>query len=158
MSQYPTVTAEAANELARLAASASTTMEEVAEQAAAATPVTFDPNEWHHSQMTTLEAIELSKSGGHPYSSPNVPNGFDTVLGFFFDCYDWYPAMYEDENGNAMKDRELAQYEEWCAKYAARLGLEVKDVEPPEALKVHGIMTLKAYPETLIEIRCIEMP
>ncbi|QGA57010.1 hypothetical protein [Brucella sp. 2280] len=118
----------------------------------------FDPNAWHHSQMTIREAIDLSQSGGHPYSSPNVPKGFNTVVGFFFDCYDWYLAMYDDEEGNAMKDRELIQYEEWCAKYARKLGLEVKEVEAPAALKVHGIMTLKAYPEGLLHIRCVEMP
>ncbi|ERS18333.1 hypothetical protein N509_00286, partial [Brucella abortus BC95] len=48
-------------------------------------------------------------------------------------------------------------YEEWCAKYARKLGLEVKEVEAPAALKVHGIMTLKAYPEALLEIRCLEL-
>ncbi|RUQ83076.1 hypothetical protein ELZ22_05610 [Brucella abortus] len=125
---------------------------------AAVAPLNFDPNAWHHSQMTTLEAIELSRSGGHPYSSPNVPKGFNTVVGFFFDTYDWYPAAYDDEEGNAMKDRELIQYEDWCAKYARKLGLEVKEVEAPAALKVHGIMALKAYPEALLEIRLIEMP
>ncbi len=57
-----------------------------------------------------------------------------------------------------MKDRELIQYEDWCAKYAWTLGLEVKEVEAPAALKVHGIMALKAYPEALLEIRLIEMP
>ncbi|QPN27621.1 hypothetical protein I5770_02975 [Brucella sp. BO2] len=118
----------------------------------------FDPNSWHHSQMTIREAIDLSQSGGHSYSSPNVPKGFNTVVGFFFDCYDWYPAAYDDEEGNAMKDRELIRYGEWCDKYARKLGLEVKEVEAPAALKVHGIMTLKAYPEALLEIRCTEVP
>lgn len=119
---------------------------------------TLDLNIWHHSQMPLREAIELAQSGGHPYSSPNVPKGFDTVPGYFFSCYDWYPGAYDDEQGNAMKDPELVRHEEWCAKYARKLGLEVKEVEAPAALKVHGIMTLKAYPEALLEIRCIEMP
>lgn len=116
-------------------------------------------NAWHHSQMTTREAIDLCQSGGHPYSSPNVPKGFDTVVGYFFACYDWYPDMYDEQDGNAMmKGMGLDEYEEWCDRYARRLGLEVKEVEAPAALKVHGIMTLKAYPEALLEIRCTEVP
>ncbi len=112
----------------------------------------------HHSGMSTRDAIALSQAGGHPYSSPNVPKGFDTVLGYFFDTYDWYPAMYDEVDGNAMLDKELVGYEQWCAKYARKLGLETRIVEAPAALKAHGIMTLKAYPEALLEIRCIEIP
>ncbi len=68
-----------------------------------------------------------------------------------------YPAAYDDEEGNVMKDRELIQYEDWCDKYARKLGLEVKEVEAPAALKVRGIMALKAYPDVLLEIRCLEL-
>lgn len=86
-----------------------------------------------------------------------MPKGFNTVVGFFFDCYDWYPTAYDDEEGNAMKDAELVRYETWCDKYARKLGLEVKEVEAPAALKAHGMLTLKAYPEALLEIRCLEL-
>lgn len=122
-------------------------------------PITDDYlNSFHHSGLSTREAIALAQSGGHPYSSPNVPKGFGTVVGYFFDTYDWYPAMYDEEYGNAMLDKEIVGYEKWCAKFARKLGLETHTVEAPAALKAHGIMTLKAYPEALLEIRLIEMP
>ncbi|SCD24873.1 hypothetical protein BR141012304_20400 [Brucella inopinata] len=115
-------------------------------------------NLFHHSGMSTREAIALAQTGGHPYSSQNVPRGFDTVVGYFYDHYEWYPAAYDEENGNAMLDKEIVEYERWCAKFARKLGLETRTVEAPAALKAHGIMTLKAYPEALLEIRLIEMP
>lgn len=124
----------------------------------ATTGETVSFNAWHHSQMTMREAIDLMDAGGHPYVSPNVPQGFDTVLGYFFSCYGWFPAMYDDEEGNAMhRGSGMKEYDDWCAKYARMLGLEVKKVEAPTALKVHGIMTLNAYPEALLEIRLTEM-
>lgn len=123
----------------------------------ASTGETVSFNSWHHSQMTVKEAIDLCQAKGHPYSSPNVPEGFGTVVGYFLDCYPWWPDQFEAEGGNAMNDTGLEKYEEWCAQYARRLGLTVHQVEAPAALKVHGIMTLNAYPEALLEIRCTEM-
>jgi len=74
-----------------------------------------------------------------------ISGSCDAPGGYFFDTYDWYPAMYDNENGNALKDTGMEKYEEWCDRYARRLGLETRAVEAPAALKVHGIMTLKAF-------------
>jgi len=114
-------------------------------------------NSLHYSQMTVREAMDLEEAKGNPYSSPNLPDGYNTVVGYFHDCYAWFHDQYEDVNGNAMQGTGLDKYEEWCVEYAERLGLKVLEVEAPAPLKVHGIMTLKAFPEALLEIRCHEV-
>lgn len=115
-------------------------------------------NSWHYTQMTVREALDFERAKGNPYSSPNLPDGYNSVVGYFHDCYQWFFDQYEDVDGNAMQGTGLDKYEEWCVEYAERLGLTVLEVEAPAPLKVHGIMTLKAFPEALLEIRCHEVP
>lgn len=118
-----------------------------------------DSSDWWAKDLNWQEWWTVTESDGtwrHPYKSPNLPEGYNTVVGFF---YDWTPcdaACYDDEGGNAMLDQTLINIEDWCVEYAEAFGLTVHDVEAPEALKAHGIATLKAFPTDLLHIPVFE--
>ncbi|MDH0366585.1 hypothetical protein [Brucella anthropi] len=88
------------------------------------------------------------------YSSPDVPEGYRTIISYFMDKFSHVPETPQQ----AVDDELFNECDEWCCHYANRLGLAMPLVEAPTALKALGIMTLNAYPEALLEIRLIEMP
>ncbi len=109
--------------------------------------------------MTTVRPLNYHAQADTHIQARTSPKVFNTVAKTLFDTYDWYPAAYDDEEGNAMKDRELIQYERLVRQVLpGRWALRLKKLKPRQHSKVHGIMALKAYPEALLEIRLIEMP
>lgn len=114
----------------------------------------LSPDHWAK-DMNWQEWWTVEETDGtwrHPYKSPNLPEWYNTVIGRNFDYFPDGCGYYEDEKGNAMSDPTFIKIEEWCVEKAAEFGLAVHEVEAPDVLKAHGIMTLKAFPTILLDI------
>lgn len=92
----------------------------------------------------------------HPFSADNPLSGYKTLPEYFCDTYGYET---DASHTNFMDESTgMPEYERWLDHYAAKLNLKVITVDAPNVLKAHGIETIKAYPEALLEIRCIQMP
>ncbi|RVB05670.1 hypothetical protein [Mesorhizobium sp. M7A.F.Ca.CA.004.02.1.1] len=82
-----------------------------------------------------------------PWDSPDVPNDYDTVLGYFSKML---PSAF-DMMSEPIADTQRDGF--WLKHQAARRGLKVVKVAAPEALQDSGITELNAYPVTLLAER-----
>ncbi len=81
-----------------------------------------------------------------PYSSPDVPEGYQTVLGYMHEVN---PDIFEIADGRTA----WAKDEAWIEKTAQARNLPVAQVEACGFLKGHGVAISKAYPRSLIRER-----
>ncbi|MER8422453.1 hypothetical protein [Mesorhizobium sp. M0598] len=82
-----------------------------------------------------------------PWDSPNVPNEYDTVLGYFSKML---PSAF-DMMSEPVADTQRDGF--WLTHQAARRGIKVVKVAAPEALIDSGITELNAYPVSLLAER-----
>lgn len=83
----------------------------------------------------------------NPYSSPNVPEGFDTVLGYFSKYMPGAFDLMDDPVTGTLRDGH------WLTHQASRRGIGIIKVPAPQTLMEMGISELNAYPVELLEER-----
>ncbi|RWP18886.1 MAG: hypothetical protein EOR00_09635 [Mesorhizobium sp.] len=76
-----------------------------------------------------------------------VPEGYDTVVGYFARTLPSAFDMMEDPIFGTQRDGF------WCSNQARARDIQVVRVEAPEAMKQIGIETINAYPIELLEER-----
>jgi hypothetical protein len=82
-----------------------------------------------------------------PYSSPGVPEGWNTVLGYLVDTNP--EAMrFMDEDAEATQRCGW-----WLSARCKRLGITPIKVMAPSILLKQGIFEVNAYPHDLLEAR-----
>lgn len=82
-----------------------------------------------------------------PYRSPDVPAGYDTVLGYFSKTMPSAFELMDDPIMGTMRDGH------WLTHQANRRGIKVVKVTAPQVLAEVGIETVNAYPEDLLRER-----
>lgn len=83
----------------------------------------------------------------NPYASPDVPEGFDTVLGYFSKNMPGAFELMDDPVTGTLRDGH------WLTHQASRRGIAIIKVPAPEPLIEIGINELNAYPVELLEER-----
>ncbi|UWF59827.1 hypothetical protein [Brucella sp. 2716] len=82
-----------------------------------------------------------------PYSSPNVPAGYQTVLGYMDEVNrPFLSGMKNPRNA-------FAADEVWLQEQANARGIPLPRVTAPACLQVHGVSESWAYPEDLLRER-----
>ncbi|MER9561018.1 hypothetical protein [Mesorhizobium sp. M0571] len=106
----------------------------------------------------TRIAIALESAGGvaqggsattpnNPYQSPDVPDGYDTVLGYFSKNMPGAFELMDDPITGTLRDGH------WLTHQASRRGIGIIKVPAPEPLVEIGINELNAYPVSLLQER-----
>ncbi|TPI67614.1 hypothetical protein FJ420_02055 [Mesorhizobium sp. B3-1-3] len=83
----------------------------------------------------------------NPYASPDVPEGFDTVLGYFSKNMPGAFELMDDPITGTLRDGH------WLTHQASRRGIGIIKVPAPAPLVEMGINELNAYPVELLEER-----
>jgi len=83
----------------------------------------------------------------NPYASPDVPKGYDTVLGYFSKNMPSAFEMMDDPITGTLRDGH------WLTHQAHRRDIPVHKVRAPEALQEIGIGEINAYPKWLLAER-----
>jgi hypothetical protein len=83
----------------------------------------------------------------NPYESPDVPAGFDTVLGYFSKNMPGAFELMDDPIIGTLRDGH------WLTHQASRRGIGIVKVPAPSSLMEMGINELNAYPVELLEER-----
>jgi hypothetical protein len=83
----------------------------------------------------------------NPYESPEVPTGYDTVLGYFSKTMPGAFEMMDDPITGTLRDGH------WLTHQANRRGISIIKVPAPEPLIEIGINEINAYPVELLKER-----
>ncbi|AIK68480.1 hypothetical protein Lo5R7ANS_10 [Mesorhizobium phage vB_MloP_Lo5R7ANS] len=83
----------------------------------------------------------------NPYASSDVPEGYDTVLGYFSKNMPGAFELMDDPITGTLRDGH------WLTHQANRRGLGIIKVPAPEPLIEIGINELNAYPVSLLQER-----
>ncbi|PBB68123.1 hypothetical protein CK228_13515 [Mesorhizobium sp. WSM4312] len=83
----------------------------------------------------------------NPYASPDLPVGFNTVLGYLAEVN---PEAL-DLMGDPIADTQRDGY--WLTHQASRRDIQIISVEAPAPLKAVGIEMVNAYPVELLRKR-----
>ncbi|MER9596095.1 hypothetical protein [Mesorhizobium sp. M0244] len=82
-----------------------------------------------------------------PWDSPNVPAGYDTVLGHLNKTHPEIISLMDEPVSGTQRDGY------WCTHQASRRQLGVVKVDAPPSMVEMGIATVNAYPIELLTER-----
>ncbi|PLP55567.1 hypothetical protein CYK37_30220 [Mesorhizobium loti] len=82
-----------------------------------------------------------------PYISPDVPDGYDTVLGYLQKTHPEVLDLIDEPISGTQRDGA------WLQSQAFSRKLGTVTVEAPQAAKEAGLVTMRAYPLALLEER-----
>ncbi|WP_085025260.1 hypothetical protein [Ensifer aridi] len=97
--------------------------------------------------MKSGNGISVANVPNSPWISPNVPAGFNTVVGFLAETHPEVLELMDDPISGTARDGY------WLTHRASRDGLPVHKVEAPAPFKEMGIEELNAYPLDLLKER-----
>ena len=95
------------------------------------------------SQPATIDAVTPT----NPYASANVPEGYDTVLGYFSKTDPEALDLLSDPVVDTLRD------DHWLLHQANRREIRVAKVSAPAAMKEFGIEMINTYPLALLKER-----